>query len=72
MAGEVQVPSCVSEADFNLWRQSTHRRANSFCVDCTPKYQIKMTKLGRCDKSARLDQDIETIIARLRMKEQKK
>lgn len=48
-----RIPNCTNYDEFVEWRKfaSSYRPPHSiwFCTDCTPSFQLKMRKEGKCD-----------------------
>lgn len=44
-------PSCTEPTVYRLWKEATTRAIPQygFCTDCTPEYQSKMIRAGRCE-----------------------
>lgn len=45
------IPMCANPETYLLWKEVAHRIIPhyGFCTDCTPEYQQKMIKDGRCE-----------------------
>lgn len=49
----VTFPLCFTPRIFELWRSSRVAAASNtdfVCRDCLPAYQLRMKKLGRCER----------------------
>jgi len=43
-------PACCKDSDeYLLWKIADFRFENTFCADCTPFYQARMWKAGKCE-----------------------